>query len=66
MHHAVKRVTKHREGKEDGDSKEDRESNEEEGACQSSGDDEVSGSDGEDALPSMSIIQITAIPHNVR
>jgi len=61
MHHAVKRATKHGEGKEDGDSKED----EEDDACQSGGDDEVSGSDGEDASQRMSIIQITTIPHNL-
>ena len=61
MHHAVKRATKHTEGKEDRDSKED----EEEEACESRGGDEVSGSDGEDASQRTSITQITAIPHNL-
>jgi hypothetical protein len=58
MQHAVKRATKPRQGKEDGDSKED----EEEEACQPSGDD---GSDGEDASRRTSIFQITTIPHNL-
>ncbi len=49
MHHAVKRVTKHSDSKDE----------EEEGACQSSGEDEVSGCDGEDGSQGMSIIQNT-------
>jgi len=65
MHHAVKRATKHGEGKEDGDCKEDGKEDEEEEACQSGGDHEVSGSDGEDVSQCTSIIQITAIPHNL-
>ena len=75
MHRAVERATKHGEG-EDGDGKEDEAEDSEEDeaedgkedeaeeARQSGGDDEVSGSDGEDASQRMSIIQITAIPHN--
>jgi hypothetical protein len=58
MQHAVKRATKPRQRKEDGDSKED----EEEEACQPSGDD---GSDGEDASRRTSIFHITTIPHNL-
>jgi len=60
MHHAVKRVTKDQENKEDGKDEEEEE------PCQSGGEDEVSGSDGEDGSQGTCIVQITAIYCNLR